>query len=129
MATRADIVAGALRELGILSASETPTADEEDHVGGVLDDALAHAVASQGFVFDWSLAADDVPASYARPLALLAASEAAPHYGVNGPVRSRAIAMIRALAFPDDRPPTRDADGDGIVTDAEDAASLRATYF
>lgn len=129
MATRADVIAGALRELEILSASEAPTAFHEAFVGGILDDAFAETVATQGLTFAWSPATDDIPAAYKRSLVLLTAAEIAPHFMVQGPSRSAAIGRLRALALPDDRADSRDLDEDGTVTEAEEDAAARAAYY
>lgn len=103
MATASDIVALALRELAVLSATEAPQADHTTYCEDVLSAAFDEVVAVQGFSFGWSPADDDVPDEYKRPLSLLLAAEVAPHFQIPGPPRSMAIARMRALAFADNR--------------------------
>lgn len=97
--TRLDVIARAHRVLGVLAVDEAPTADMVDYAGDTLDTLLEELTYSQNVFID----ADDVDDAAFVPLADLLASEISLHYGVNGPLRSRAITRLRAYMIQDDR--------------------------
>lgn len=125
--SRLEIIEQAHRELGLLSVDETATADQSGYAGDVLDSLFAELKAVHGMPFTWSL--DATPDEAFIPLGLCLAADIQRHYSLNLVRRSRAVARLRAYAFPDDRSDPADYDGDGTVTDAEQAASDRAAYF
>lgn len=121
--TKTDVVAMAHRSMGILSADETPTADQEAYAGDVLDALLAEIAAIHGVYLSYDLDETFLPMSY------LLAAEIAPHYGVQAMPRSMAMSRLLAYAVPDNRPDRRDLDENGTVTAAERAAAGRAEYY
>lgn len=125
--SKREIVALALRHVGVLASDEQPSADQYDYAGDVLDAVFAEENAVQGWGFTWDT--DTVPDGAAMGLSQLLAAEIAPHYMVPGPPRSRGIARLRAFAFPDDRADPADLDDDGTVTDAERTAADYGAYF
>ena len=127
MPNRLDVINIALRRLKILSADNAATADMADYAGDILDSLFAEVKEVHAMPFTWTLAA--TPSAALLPLGYLLAVEVAPHYNQPSEPRSRAMARLRAYAFPDDRTDRRDSDADGVVSDAEAAAAARATYF
>ena len=99
--TKADVVARAHRVLGVLAVDENPTADMVSFAEDTLDGVYEELQDVQGLHLTWSL--DDVPDGAFLPLADMLAAHIAPHYAVQGPVRSRAITRIRAYSAQDDR--------------------------
>lgn len=99
--TKLETVARAHRVLGLLAVDEVPTADMIDFAGDTLDGILEELETMQGLSVPFSSSA--IPDEMFIPMGDLLAAEIAGHYGVNGPVRSRAIARIRAALALDDR--------------------------
>lgn len=97
--TTAEVIARAHRELGLLAADEAPTADMDAYAQDALDGVIGELAAVQ----DVSVSASEVPDEVFIPLASLLAAEIAPHYGVQGPSRARAIGRLRAIYLSDDR--------------------------
>ena len=99
--TQAEVVARAHRTLGLLAADEVPTADMDSFAGNALEGAIEELAYVQGLgvTFDQT----DVPEELFLAVSDLLAAEIAPHYGVNGPSRSRALTRIRANLACDDR--------------------------
>ncbi len=125
--TTLDTVQMALRRLGILSADETPSADEYSFSTATLETLFEELKDIHGMAFTWTL--DVVPDNAFLPLSHLLAVEISQHYGVQAEPRTRALARLNAVAFPDDRDDRRDTDDDGIVSADEAAAGLKAAYF
>jgi hypothetical protein len=124
--SRLDIIALAHRRLGVLTATEIPTPDQNAYGGDVLD-ALCADLLAQGI----PILADAVPDSIALPVAHLLAVELAPHYEVAPrDARPRLMARIRANAFPDDRPdPVPLVDDYGFLGDDEWDVAARARWL
>ena len=99
--TQAEVVARAHRTLGLLAADEVPTADMNAFAGNALEGAIEELAYVQGLAVTFDKT--DVPDELFLAVSDLLAAEIAPHYGVNGPSRSRAIARIRASLACDDR--------------------------
>ena len=72
---------------------------------------------------------DSTPQAALLPLSYLLATEIAPHYQVPSEPRSRAMMRLRAYLFPDDREDRRDADEDGVISDAEEQAGKEAAFY
>ena len=126
MATRADILRLAHRRIAVVASDEALTADQESYAGDAFDLLVPELLASQGITVS-ATAPDD---AYVWPLACLLAVEIAPHYLVAPPEpRSRAIMRLRAALLSDDRTDRRDADDDGIISDAEADAGRRAAFY
>lgn len=97
------MIAQAHRRLGVLSLEESLT-----------DDMVAYGVETLGLILA-ELRADGMPIAFvdgivadglALPLAMLLATDLAPHYEVPPrDARSRCVARLRAILYPDDRPP------------------------
>lgn len=101
MPTRNDVVTLAHRLIGVLSADEVPTADQDAYAGDVLDAVFDELSASQGLLIAWTL--DETPRKALMGLAETLASEIAPHYGLSFKPRSAGIARLRAALVSDDR--------------------------
>lgn len=125
--TRQDVISKALRQLGVLGQGEVASAEDYAQANETLDALFAETNAAQGFFWPWTL--DTVSDAAFLPLSYLLASEIAPGYELPGPSRSAAIARLRALQFPDDRPLRGDYDDNGTVTQAEQDAADRAAYY
>lgn len=125
--TKLEVVAQAHRHLGLLSADETASADQDAYAGSILDALFAEMNLVQNMQFTWTV--DETPDAAFLPLSGLLATEIAPHYGVASEPRSRAIMRLRAYAFTDDRTDSRDYDNDGTVSDEEADAAVRALYY
>lgn len=89
------------RLIGVTASDENLTADQEKFGGDVLDAAFSEFQYAQGVSFPWSLEA--TPQKALMPLAKILAADIAPHYGQAAPSRAASIAMLRTIAFPDDR--------------------------
>lgn len=127
MPTRADVIAHALRRIGVLAEDETMTADQENYCGTALDALFAEFQAVQGATFAWALSA--TPAAALLPLSGILAAEVAEHYGRQFGPRSRYVASLRAYAFSDDRENSKDLDGDLTVTESEAYAAGEGEFF
>ena len=125
--TRLEVIAQAHREIRVLSVDEDPSADQESYAGAVLDSLFEELKTVHGMPFTWTL--DETPDAAFIPLGLCLAADIQRHYNLNLVRRSRAIARLRAYAFPDDRSDPADYDADGTVTDSEQAAYDRAAYY
>lgn len=125
MATRADVIALALRRLGVVAADEAPDADAYAYCDRVLVSIYREMEEQVTMPFELS----DIANQYLVPLANLLAVEVAQHYAVQAEPRSRAWSRFRATIVDDDRPDLRDLDEDGTVSDAEAQAWGRAAYF
>lgn len=99
--TKLEVVARAHRVLGLLAVDENPTADMIDFAGDALQGVIDELEYVQNVPVPFD--ADSTPDELFLPMGDLLAAEIASHYGINGPVRSRAIARIRAHVAPDDR--------------------------
>lgn len=99
--TKTEVIARAHRVLGVLAADENPSADMVAFAGDTLDGIYGELQYVQGVPVNFDLT--DIPDEIFLPLADYLAAELAPHYAVNGPVRSRAIGRLRAYFMPDDR--------------------------
>lgn len=129
MATEAQVIAQAHRRLGVLSAEEAPT-----------DDMVAYGAETLALILA-ELRADGLPLvsvggvvadGLALPLAMLLATDLAPHYEVPPrDARSRCVARLRAILYPDDRPdPAPVVDDYGFWDVADDEGRARwASYF
>lgn len=122
-----EVIAMAHRRLGLLSADEQVSADQSAFAGDVLEGMFAEIKEVQGMQFAWGI--NEVPLAAFLPLSYLLAAEIAPHYEVASEPRHRAMARLRAYAFPNDLPDSRDLDDDGVVTDEEADAAERALYY
>lgn len=121
--TKADVIRLAHRKLGIVSAEQDVSADQEAYASDVLQGIWDEHSSTMNF----SITA---PARrYYMALADLLAAEIAPHYTAPGPDRSRAIGRLRGILLQDDRVDSRDSDDDGIVSEAEVSAAARAGYY
>lgn len=127
MPTRADVITLALRQIGVVAADETPSAPDADYAGDVLDGLFAELKAVHGFTWSWTLEA--TPQTHALPLALALGAEIGNTYGVATTSKASAIGRLRALSFPDDREDRRDTDEDGVISDAEKDAGMRAVFY
>lgn len=128
MATKSDVINLAHRRLAVASADEEVTADQFVYAEDVLTGLFAELQSVHETAFPWTL--DDVPEVAKLALSDVLAAEIAPHYTVQPPMsRARAVLRLRAVAFPDDRPDSRDLDGDGVVTEAEEASGKRAAFY
>jgi len=125
--TRLDVIQQAHRQIGVLSADEEATADQESFAGEVLDTLFAEVTAVHSLTITWTLSA--VPDSAFLPLARLLATEIASHYEVATEPRSRALMRYLAVVNPDNRTDSRDYDDDGTVSDEEADAAERALYY
>ena len=99
--TKLEVVAQAHRTLGVLATDENPSADMISYAGTTLDALVEELAYVQGLGVPFD--SDDTPDELFLPMADYLASEIAPHYGVAGPARSRAIGRIRANLACDDR--------------------------
>lgn len=99
--TKLEMTARAHRVLGLLSADENPSADMIAFAGEALEGVIEELAYVQGVGISFDV--DTVPDELFIPLGDLLAAEIAAHYGVVGPVRSRAISRIRASLVADDR--------------------------
>lgn len=88
------------RKIGILASSETLTAEDDD----VMDIAYAslHAELVTLGLARWA-ATEDVPASYADPVACLLAALVVDQFGVADPKRSEIKSDLLGLAGPAER--------------------------
>lgn len=110
MPTRSDIIAMAHRLIGVLSADETPTADQDAFAGDVLDSIYVEMISSQGLAISWPLS--ETPQKALMGLAHILASDIAGHYSRAYLPRSAGVARLRAALISDDRPGASDyADG------------------
>lgn len=126
MATKLDIVRGALHRLQILAIDEQPEAHDEAHASQVLDSLFLEAMGpTWGMLFDFTLDDEDIPTEYVLPLSLALAVEVATDYGVPAPATHK-TAMIRLRAL--NRPYVRDFDLDD-VDDPDIEAHDRGAYF
>jgi len=99
--TKLEVVARAHRVLGLLAVDENPTADMIAFAGEALEGAIEELAYVQGVGVSFD--EDTVPDEIFLAMADLLAAEIAAHYGVAGPVRSRAIGRIRASLVTDNR--------------------------
>lgn len=98
MASRLDVIRMAARRLAILAADASLTADEESHIGTVLDAMFAELPYTQDITFSWDL--DEVPSEALLPLGYaLAAEPAVYEHFVVQPMESRAKAIMRLRAY------------------------------
>lgn len=126
--TSLEITHQALRVLAVLAKDEVVHGEDATFCKDVLEAGLDELSLSQGFSFDWTV--ETVPDTYFTPLSHFLAARVAPHYLVAAPVtESRAVMMMRALHFQDDRSEDFDADGDGVLSDDEAAAEKRAAFY
>lgn len=126
--TLSEVVAEAHRRINVLSVDEDPSTDMTSYGGAAAASLLTELNAaphSMGFTWD----VETVPEAVFRPFAWLLATDLAVHYQVPSEARSRAMGRVRAYAFPDDREDRRDIDEDGIITEAEADAGLRAGFY
>ena len=127
--TKTELVVEAHRRIAVLSVDEDPSTDMATYGAAQADALFAELLAvPHSMPFTWDL--DTIPDAVYRPLAWLLAVPLAAHYQV--PPRdteARAMGRVRAYAFTDDREDRRDIDEDGIITEAEAEAGLRATYY
>lgn len=126
--TRADVIQMALRRLAVVASDTPSSADDAAFTGDTLDALFQEIQNTQGITITWAL--DATPDNTFLPLSYLLATEIAPHFSVSAPEsRARAMGRLRAALIPDDRDDRRDLDDDGIITEAEIAADLRAQYY
>lgn len=125
--TRADVIAQALRRLGIISANETADADAENFAGDTLDALFEELQGAQGITITWTL--NTTPDNAFLALSNLLAVEIAPHYEIAAEPRSRALGRFRATQISDDRADRRDLDENGTISTAEIEADARAVYY
>lgn len=102
MKSRAEIIAHALKLIGVMAEDESPTAWQQQTAGDALD-GLFLEIQPSPFA-PWS-PVSGVPDGAFLALSRLLAAEVAPLFGVAAPM-SRAAAYIRVMAMirPDDRP-------------------------
>lgn len=127
MPTKLDVVTYAFRKLGIVSNDEALEADDAAYGSDQYDFMIAD-LASSHDVTIWG-GADDVSTGAVIPLGALLAVNLGAHYEIATEPLSRALLRVRAYALPDDRPDSRDTDGNGVISDAEAAAGKRAAYY
>lgn len=126
--TKNEVIAQAHRELSILSVDEDPSADQITYAGAVLDSLFAELKEVHEMPFTWTL--EETPDAAFIPLGLCLAADIQRHYTLNLVRRSRAIARMRAYAFPDDREELpADYDEDGTVTEAEQTQYDEAAFY
>ena len=127
--TKTELVAEAHRRISVLSVDEDPSTDMATYGASAADSLFAELLAAPHLMgFTWDLEA--IPEAVFRPLAWLLAVDLAAHYQVPPVERhNRAMARVRAYAFPDDSVDRRDDDEDGIITEAEANAGLRAAFY
>lgn len=125
--TRLEIITRAMREIGVVAADETPTADDESFVGDTYDALVQELAFSHGItIADTNAVADKL----FIPLSQTLGADVAAHYMVPPAYpRSRAIGRLREAYFTDDRSDPRDIDADGSVSTAESDAAARAVYY
>lgn len=132
MAKTADqVCTRALRKLGVTGIPLEPDsydmAEAKRAFQGILDELRG----VHGGLTTWT--ATDTPDQVFLPLADLVANEIAPAYGPQkmamAPPRSRALGRVRAYLHPNDIADERDADEDGTISEAEEAAGKRAAYY
>lgn len=121
MPTKADVIALAHRLIGVLSADEVPSADQDAFATDVLDALFEELRYTQGIPIAWTLAS--TPQRALMGLAETLASEIAPHYGKQYKPRSSGIARLRAALLSDDRTGAMDL-GDAVVL-----TQGQASYF
>ena len=102
MKSRAEIIAHALKLIGVVAEDESPTAWQKQTVGAALD-GLFMEIQPPTFS-PWS-PVSGVPDGAFLALSRLLAAEIAPMFAAQAPM-SRAAAYIRVMAMirPDDRP-------------------------
>ena len=127
MPTKNDVVTFAHRLIGILSADEVPTADQDAYAGAVLDAIFAELQTAQNMTLSWTLAS--VPSAALIGLAETLASDIAAHYGLSYKSRAYGIARLRASEISDDRESSKDLDGDGTVTESEAETAAYGLYY
>lgn len=88
--TKAQLRNRVLRELGVLAAGETATAEDAQVVEEMID--AFHAMLEREVFIDWSL--DAIPQNIYEPLAAVVAARCAGQFGVAGP----RLAELAALA-------------------------------
>ena len=127
MPTKLDVIALAHRLIGVLSADEVPSAEQNSYASGVLDGIFAELTTAQGLTITWTL--DTTPSYALIGLAETLASDLAPHYGLSFKRRSSGMMRLRAALLQDDREDDRDLDDDGTVTTDESDAAAYGIYF
>lgn len=100
--TRLDMIAMALRRLGVVASDEALTAEQHTFGSDMLESIYAELEDAAGDALTWDL--DTVPDKSARLLANLLAVEFGPHYMVPPP-ETRGMAWLRLMGSvrPDDR--------------------------
>jgi len=127
--TKSEVVAEAHRRINVLSVDEDPSADMIAYAGDGADALLAELTGPpHNMPLYWSI--EGVPDRLWRPFSWLLAVDLAAHYEVPPrEPRSRAVMRLREAVFTDDRTDRRDTDGDGIVSEAEEQAGRRASFY
>lgn len=124
--TASDVVALALRNIGVTPVDEEPQADEAAYALGIYEAEFGRLKADHGFSWTWTH--NTVPDELLVPMSMFVASGLVA-FDRPLPSQARAIGMLRSYAFPDDREDPADTDEDGTVTEAERAAADRAAYY
>lgn len=122
MPTRNDVIALAHRNIGVLSADEVPTAEQNSFAGGILDAIYEELISAQGIPIAWTL--DYTPNKALVGLAQTLSSDIAGHYGVQYLPRSRGIARLRAALVSDDRFVSNDFGDAFVISQGEVSPSL-----
>ena len=126
MPTRNDIISMAHRLLGVQSADENITADQESFGGAVLDAIYAELPTAHGLPIAWDL--DSTPQRAFMGLSQVLASDLAQHYGQPYGPRSSGIMRLRAALISDDRPGAGDFSDGFVVSQGQGARLVFAIY-
>ena len=126
--TSADVITEALAWCGSLNTASLPSGDRVTFGKSLLQGLVDELVSVQGATIAWTI--ETIPDGLFLPMSRLLAHDLAARFG--GEVmetRARAISRVRAVLFPNDLPLRGDADEDGTVDEAEEAANKRAAYY
>lgn len=125
---KSEVVAEAHRRINVLSVDEDVSADQSTYGESAADSLFAELNAEpHNMGFTWTM--DTVPEAVFRPLSWLLAVDLATHYVVPSESRAQAMGRVRAYAFPNNIEDRRDVDEDGLISEDEADAGLRALYY
>lgn len=122
MPTKNDVIAMAHRLIGVLSADEVPTADQDEYAGDVLDGIYDELISSQGLVLSWPLS--ETPRKALMGLAEVLASDIAPHYALSYKTRSAGLMRLRSALISDDRPGYSDYADAFVISQGQTSPAL-----
>lgn len=125
--TRTDMIQGAYEHLGLVAVGTNAEAHEVVYADRALDGLVGFLTETQGLTLPDDL--DVTPDGLGRALLRLLAVDIASAFSVEAEPHSRAVGRVRAYLLSDDRDNTADLDGDGVVTDYEQAADDQSLYY